>query len=639
MAEIRGFFGAISNCLPVLETVIQRVSPARRQNLSRVYLGANGLPIFRSGEREPGEIGSAAIFADCSAALPRHESRSLDEALQPAVPLAWVAGNLAGAGHDVPAGSPAQIARAAYERGEAGCFARLDGNFCVAIYDPKLRGFRVASDLAGTRPLFYAIATSTTNIQTIIFGSSAMEVLRASALPTVANARALQRYMTRGVLAGYSDTLLQGVRALRRNHYLEIVPSAPMRIRQLLFPYDHDMRANEATLHERAEELRGLLLSTVSAQSGSKNVAVALSGGIDSSGIVACLRHLRGPKEPLNAFFYLQRDPALPPALNERPWAERVAAHLSVKLNSVELSSAELPEMLTSVISAQDFPFSNPVILAQAKLFRIAAESGTEIMLSGHGPDLLFGGGTSHIALRLATLIRGGRLFAAAKMLRGSTVDPLAGAPRLLAAAVLQATRIAVPPAWRARRVPWASHAWFHARVAPEPGETAEASSTHLEPMQALIHEQLTHSLGSTSLLYENGNAASLGLDNRLPYLVAAMVHLARSCRPDFLVSDRGQTKHVLRLAMRGMLPDEILQRRDRIGFAVPTLPWLLQQRQWVEDRYLELGSLPFFRGVALGVLWQQLEVPTPSAWSTAHLLWKWIVLLEWARIHKVRFE
>ena len=431
----------------------------------------------------------------------------------------------------------------------------------------------------------------------------------------------------------------QGVNALRRRHYLEVVPGPPMSVRQIGFPEPASVAASSATLEERALELRSLLSRTIAAQAGSAKVAVALSGGIDSSGILACLGSARSAGEPLSAFSYLQRAPAMPDAWDERPWAESAAAHVHAKLHSVELKADELPLALSRAVAAQDFPFGSPVVLAQAKLFRFAAEKGTDVMLSGHGPDILFGGGTSQIVLRLAELIRRGRFVAAARMLPGAAAHATVGAPRLLAASMRRALRGSRRGGDFANRLLWASTEWFSDRMVTAKREEPESPAAHLEPMQAMIQEQLDRSPGSTALMYEEGNARAQGLHNRLPYLTAEMVNFSRSCPSEYLVSREGQTKHVLRRALAGMLPEEILQRPARVGFAVPALPWLLEQREWAGEIYRELDSLPFFRGVPAAELWARLEGRTPAAWSVAYRIWRWIVLLEWARARNVRFE
>jgi asparagine synthase (glutamine-hydrolysing) len=609
MAERSLFFGAIAHHRDVLESVLARIAHTRETVPERLGVHGHAFAIRGSGARSSPSSGLRA----------------------------WLAG-IAAIGSSDTSTSATQTALAAYERWQTGCFQRLDGNFCLAVHEPALGRIRLAADVTGAKSLFFSVEPSMDRPEVVVFGSSAMEVLRAAALPAVASAAALQRYLRRGALAGSKETLLRRVHALRRGHYLEIVSGISLQVREAPFPQDEEIAPTVGTLEDAAQCLRDGLLQSVSTHArGAGNIAVAGSGGIDSSGILGCLGQVR-EIAPLHIYSYLQRPPAIPQQWDERPWAELAARRAGAQLHSVEVDTSEVPGLLASVVATQDFPFGSPVILAQAKLFRVAAENGVNTMLCGHGADLLFGGADIHLALRLAHLIRKGRLVAAAQMLPGARAHSAGGTMRLLASTAARVCGFGSPETWRTASVVWGSRDWFRERIAVEPAE-ARAIVGRLETMGELMERQLGDCLGATTLLYEDCNARSHGMETRLPYMVASLARLARAARPEYLVSERGESKYLLRRAVHGLVPEEILARRDRIGFAVPVLPWLIQQRAWVNDRYARLQTLPFFRGVSTRDLWGELERGGTASWRRAFHLWRWIVLLEWSETHNVRFE
>jgi asparagine synthase (glutamine-hydrolysing) len=139
--------------------------------------------------------------------------------------------------------------------------------------------------------------------------------------------------------------------------------------------------------------------------------------------------------------------------------------------------------------------------------------------------------------------------------------------------------------------------------------------------------------------MHEDRNAAAHGLEVRQPYLSAALIAFARAVPLAHCLSADGDAKQVLRLALRGLVPQPILDRRDRLGFAAPAVAWLLAQRPWVESRYRELRSLPFFDGPSFEEAWASLERGGMASWTTAFRLWRWVVLLEWATARNARFE
>ena len=283
MAERPLFFGAIANHLGVVESVLARIPGTRQAAPERL-----------------GVHGHAFAIRGCGV-----------QSSRPGGLVTWVAGVVAGDSSGAST-SAARAALAAYERWQAECFQRLDGNFCLAVHEPGLGRIRLTTDVTGAKSLFFSVEPSMERAEVVVFGSSAMEVLRAAALPAVASATALQRYLRRGALAGSKETLLRRVHALRRRHYLEIVSGTSLQVREVPFPQDEEVSATVGTLEDEAQRLRDELLQSVSTQARrAGNVAVAGSGGIDSSGILGCLGRVR-EIAPLHIYSYLQRPPAIP---------------------------------------------------------------------------------------------------------------------------------------------------------------------------------------------------------------------------------------------------------------------------------------------------------------------------------------
>lgn len=622
-----GLFGAHSSNPDDLEAILGRVPQSRQRSIVR-YPADRGA----SGDRGLAPVGvltthgTALLSGPFTAAgdpvLPDSGNRS-------SVIAAFV-GHLTSpvGGIEGPAGNPAEVVRRAYQKWGTGCFTHLNGNFAVAIFDPELPGLLLVRDAGGTKPLFYSIGNC------LVFGSSATEVLRASGIPATANPHALLRYLAIGGVSGETDTLFEGVRALPGSHYLEFAPGRSPKVCPI--PSGANPASAPATLDQAAEELRSLLLETIKAQSYDKQTGVAISGGIDSSSIIACLRKAVDPSQPLHAFCYVHGHPALPEVWNELPWAQRMADYVRATLHTVRFEASTIPDAMSRIFATQDFPFSSPVILVQLEVFRVAADHGMEVLLSGHGPDFLLGGGNPHIFIRGSSLLRQGRMFALWTYLHRAAAyaDSTPGALLLLS------LRHALPiPRGRSRfpaALPWIRRSWFLDRAAVREEEPLFRSS---DPMRQLILNQLYRHPLPTGLHFEECNALANGLENRLPYLVAAMLQLAGRFPAEYLVSDLGETRRVLRRALRGLVPDATLDRPHPVGFAVPLVPWLHELRPWIEDCIRELRSLPFYQETPASALWPRLQGLSPSHVAIAYCVWRWIALLQWAKAHDIKFQ
>src|SRR4029077_19874850 len=96
-----------------------------------------------------------------------------------------------------------------------------------------------------------------------------------------------------------------------------------------------------------------------------------------------------------------------------------------------------------------------------------------------------------------------------------------------------------------------------------------------------VLRHQLHETLVATSLpmllRYEDRNSMAHGAESRVPFLTAPLAEFILQLPEEYLISPEGTTKNVFRLAMQGLVPEAILGRKDKIGFATPEQSWLAQ--------------------------------------------------------------
>jgi asparagine synthase (glutamine-hydrolysing) len=118
----------------------------------------------------------------------------------------------------------------------------------------------------------------------------------------------------------------------------------------------------------------------------------------------------------------------------------------------------------------------------------------------------------------------------------------------------------------------WLNAAWFerHGAVSERPF-AGRAAATDLG---AQLYDATVASSLPMLLRYADRNAMAVSIENRVPFLTVPLAQFAFSLPDDLLIGPDGTTKRVLRAAMRGLVPDTILRRRDKIGFATPEAKW-----------------------------------------------------------------
>lgn len=278
-----------------------------------------------------------------------------------------------------------------------------------------------------------------------------------------------------------------------------------------------------------------------------------------------------------------------------------------------------LPGEFSPLVRLQEEPFSSPVLFAQLQLFRAANEDGVRTMLSGQGGDTMFTTSADELLRAvLAHLCRGHGGDATALLKAGAQLPQ--GSFQHLARA---ATRAVLPRGLRtiARRLARPSipdclkEEWFE----------LDRDWTKSDP-------------GLPMLRSEDRNSVACSVLNRMPLLTVELQEFVRSLPPEYLVTADQPMKSIESAAMRGLVPDAILARRERTGFRVPVREWLDELAPWVDMNIGEIERLPFFKPRRVREVWESVRSRNTSV-SSAFLVWRWIFLAGWLRYFKVRLD
>jgi asparagine synthase (glutamine-hydrolysing) len=112
------------------------------------------------------------------------------------------------------------------------------------------------------------------------------------------------------------------------------------------------------------------------------------------------------------------------------------------------------------------------------------------------------------------------------------------------------------------------------------------------------LAEQLRLALADRGLvqLLRHGDRNSMrwSVESRVPFLTSDLAEFVLSLPEEYLLSTDGETKRVFRAAMRGIVPDAILDRRDKIGFETPELSWLQSLRPQIDQWLAAAADIPF---------------------------------------------
>ncbi|MFT5522376.1 MAG: asparagine synthase (glutamine-hydrolyzing), partial [Pirellulaceae bacterium] len=529
-----------------------------------------------------------------------------------------------------------------YQHWGAEVLQRLVGMFAFGVLDLERRELFIARDFFGIKPLFYTVTASG-----FAFASEIKSLLEIPAVKRKVDPQAAFWYLDSGLTDDADGTFIDGVKRLPAAHYALIDIDHPRREIETIeyWRIDPDKRS-EVSFGEATERLREMFLDSIKIHLRSDvRVGTALSGGIDSSSIVMAARHLSADNLDFHSFSFIADDPKV----SEEKWVDIVGTASRATVHKISIRPEELVADLDDLISTQDEPFCSTSVYAQYRVFRQVRESGVKVMLDGQGADELMAGYKSYMGIRLQSLLSAGRYGEALMFFcRAMKARDIGGyrifsdAIRSQFPAVLQRPLIYLQAlasrCLRRRQVsverPWLNHQWFEQQNVP----LALASDARFNnTLHGKLVECIVRSSLPMLLRFEDRNSMAHGVESRVPFLTPQIVQFVMSLPENYLLNHRGVGKHVFREAMRGITPNTILDRKDKIGFETPEREWLGVLRPWVE-RVMHsdaAGSIPAINQAAVVAECNEI---LDGKKKFHPRMWRWLNLIRWADQLNVAF-
>jgi asparagine synthase (glutamine-hydrolysing) len=461
---------------------------------------------------------------------------------------------LRGLGHRFVTEGDGEVLLHAWAEWEEGALERLNGMFAFAVWDGARRRMTLAVDRFAEKPLFFA-----EGIEQLLFASSVWALRAADPSLGTPDSVATERFLALGKTPQLPATFYADIKRLPPAHLAAWGPDAGLAIRRWWEPRRVEVPSDASAA---AERLASLMSDSVSLRLRSDvPVGTSLSGGLDSSSILALTSRL-SPDSSRHAFT------ATFPGFARDEWAYAEAAARSAGVtehHAIQPAMEELFDDLPALVADQEEPFATTSIYAQWRVMRRAREAGVVVLLDGQGADELFGGyaGIDGWVLRsqgpravLGGLIRDRRVAESVAVAYSNGRAPAALARRYR----LRAASPYVDP----------SVAWAAASYAAETHVDWSAGSSPLR--RELLTQTFRTSLPNLCRFADKDSMA-FSVEVRLPFLDPRVAEFALSLPPEFLWRE-GATKWLLRNSMRGLVPDAVLDRRDKVGYETPQDRW-----------------------------------------------------------------
>lgn len=483
-------------------------------------------------------------------------------------------------GHSFTSTCDTEVLLAAWQEWGEAALDRLNGMFAFALFDARRRRLFCARDRYGVKPLHYFWDGSL-----LVLGSEIKAVVAHPRVPRRPNEKHLLGFLARGVLDEDRETFFEGVRSLPAAHLLTLhVGTRRLEERCWYRLPPAGVSGDPGTIGSLLEDAVRLRLRS------DVDVGTCLSGGLDSSSIVALTAKLHdGGAAGRRSFSIVYREPGL----DEARFVDEVVAATGVDSERTTATSADLLRDLPALVRAQDEPIPSPGPYSHWRVMALARSAGVKVLLDGQGADEALAGYHYHFGPYLAEVLSKRGLVSALRA--AAALRRVTGASPGFLAGILAYHRVRVPTALQDRVVSrFATHGYVPRSIlAPEYlAEYGPVPGGRHRPRQTLA-EELRANLTSTSLpallRYEDRNSMAFGIEARTPFLDYRLVEAALALPAEALIRD-GWTKAPLRDAMRGLLPESVRLRRDKLGFPTPERRWMAELAGPIRD-WLGPGS------------------------------------------------
>jgi asparagine synthase (glutamine-hydrolysing) len=477
--------------------------------------------------------------------------------------------------------SDTEVILHAYERWGIDALHKFRGMFAFGLWDNRKKELYLVRDRIGIKPLYFSIHHGR-----LTFASEIKALLKDPDQPRAVNEEALYHYLSFLTTPG-PQTLFDGIHKLAPGTWLRVSSDGTIQEHKYWDVLDHTQPLKNVSEDEISERVLEELRTAVQLRKVSDvPVGVFLSGGIDSSTNAALFSE--GESQPVRTFS-IGYQGEYESYQNEIHFARRMADEVGAEFHDRLLNLDDLIDFLPEMIHLQDEPIADPVCVPVYYVSKLARDNGVTVCQVGEGADELFWGypnWKTMLELQYKNAwpvpsplkkfgLAGLRLLGREKTLyyewlrRGANDLPVfwGGAEAFTEAQ----KRDVLSPRLRKHFQnfsSWEALKPIHERFRQKAWEQ--------KPLQWMSYLDLNLRLPELLLMRVDKMSMGVSLEGRVPFLDHKLVELAMSI-PEAMKTRNGNLKHILKKSVRGLIPDELIDRKKQ-GFGVPIHEWFMDQ-------------------------------------------------------------
>ncbi|MBO6566122.1 MAG: asparagine synthase (glutamine-hydrolyzing) [Pseudomonadales bacterium] len=522
--------------------------------------------------------------------------------------------------------SDTEVVLKAYCTWGKSAFKKFVGMFAICIADFRREVLLLVRDRYGIKPLFYSCED-----RGLCFASEVGPLNVIQSCRRVVDPEGVYHYLRFGLSDQGIGTLRDSVMQLEPGTVMTVDIRQPGKrsVESFVPPVDR-FKTSDLSYDEAVVILREKFLNSVQLHLRSDvPIGVALSGGIDSSAIVGAMRDVSVLGSEIHSFSFV----SVGSRVSEHDWARQVVRHCETISHEIDGSGIELREQLPALIRSQGEPFTSASVFAQRLVFKEASTCGIKVVLDGQGADEILAGYYPFIGARMSSLIYDGNYLEALRLLDSASKLPGGSRQIFLSQLLSYFLPGGMQHVLRKNSKYAFMPATFNKNWFAEKG--VKVSKPKDLKGEQKLRQALIDNLERTSLprylRYADRNSMASSVESRVPFLDQDLVEFCLSLPEAYLLDRDARTKAVFRDAVKGLVPEVVRTRRDKVGFTTPESDYMRNESDFVSELF---SSEVTDRIPCLD--WQQLRDDWNRFLSGRNgyspIYWRALTLLEWFR-------
>ena len=439
-------------------------------------------------------------------------------------------------GHEFRSNSDTEVILHAYEEWGVNCLTHFNGMWAFAIWDNKKEILFCARDRFGIKPFYY-----TFDKKSLIFASEIKALLTNPKFGTIPNDPAINLFLSSGILDHNNKTMFKGIYQILPSHAFVINNNTIKHFKYCYLDINSDTTSIVSDENVAHNVIRLLKKSINNHLMSDVPVGTCLSGGIDSSTIARIINEKHELQNTFSACFTDNK-------FDESNYIDIATKNTNIEPFFIEPNPDELLKNIEHLIYTQDEPFGSLSIYAQYCVMKLA-HGKCKVLLDGQGADELLAGYLAYQYNYIKELIKRKEWIVAFGELYGTLTEHYTFYYYALKQVLVRSNR---------------KHLLKNYIKTDRYGGTFDKllyNELFINNLPALLH-------------YEDRNSMAFSIEARVPYLDVEFVNYIASLPYDQKIR-MGRTKFTLRNAIKDIVPDEIRNRTDKMGFVTPEESWM----------------------------------------------------------------